>query len=286
MTSPSDRWTAQDLELYLDEELGDDHRAELTDALRKDPALRNRLASIAHVDDELRAMFRDCADEEKTKRPRIRRRSASRWVLAAAACLVVWLLATMLFQSQEKSRRELVDSADAPADRGVVSRPAYEAVRVVFSLPSRPLDEKDKHPVDKPGERQQKIANDEPAAPDEDRLFRQRLKEYLASGGVENTTELLSTATDEQRNVAFAAIGDLLRSAEVAERVLDRLSPREQLAACRVWAESKAFLPLVFERLRQLAAQPEYAKEVQTVLTSFEAEPTLRTWLRSEQLRT
>lgn len=286
MTTHNDRWTAQDLELYLDDELGNDRRAALTDALRKDPALRNRLASIAHADDELRTLFLESAGEEEAKPQRVAHRWASRWALVAAACLVVSVLASLLFRPQEETRRELVYNANAPAHREIVSRPAYESIRVVFSLPAKPPDEKGNNPVDTPGEGSQKIAKDVPAAANEDRAFRRRLKELLASGGVENAIQLLSTATDDQRNVAFAAIGNLLRSAEVAERMLDRLSPREQLAACQVWAQTPAFRPLIFARLRQLSAQPEYAEEVQTVLTSFEAEPTLRKWLRASQLRT
>ena len=57
MTRHTETWTTQELERYLDEELGNARRAELSEALRRDPALRERLATVRRVDELLRGAF-------------------------------------------------------------------------------------------------------------------------------------------------------------------------------------------------------------------------------------
>jgi anti-sigma factor RsiW len=50
-------WSTLDLELFRDGELAEDLRAALSEALRSDPRLRDRLAGIARVDAAASAAF-------------------------------------------------------------------------------------------------------------------------------------------------------------------------------------------------------------------------------------
>ncbi len=91
MTRGTEPWTTLALELYHDEELDDTRRAELSEALRRDPALRERLASVRGVDETLRDALLDENPAERI--PLVRALYRSRPALAAACVLIAVIAA-------------------------------------------------------------------------------------------------------------------------------------------------------------------------------------------------
>lgn len=106
------------LEDYHDEALSPDDMQRVAEALRRDPALRRRLASIRSMDD----LVRTALLSEQRARPQRRRPLVVPFAAAAGVVIAVvglWLL-----------------TAPSPAPRVAIDEtPGYEPVRLVFSLP-------------------------------------------------------------------------------------------------------------------------------------------------------
>jgi hypothetical protein len=94
----------------------------------------------------------------------------------------------------------------------------------------------------------------------------------------------LDGASKDERGLAYRYIGELLRSAQLAEELLDRLTPREQVTVCGEWAREPGLRPVVFTRLRRLSQDPGLSEDVQVLVTRLAREPTLRSWLFGYQL--
>ena len=281
MTRDTEPWTTQALELYHDEELDDTRRAELSEALRRDPALRERLASVRGVDETLRDALLDENPAEPL--PLVRALCRSRPALAAACVLIAVTAAWALFPGRGPVERIEVAQTGDVQQPGPGARREYQGIRVLFSLPVqtplRATPVETARQVDEKAPTHERIATTFDASG-----FLSRVDRLLDSGQVEGTLDLLAGASEGQRAVAYRHMGELLRSAYVAEQILDRLSPREQVAVCSEWAGEPGLRPIVFDRLRRFSKVPELSDHVQVVVARLAEDGTLRSWLRGYQL--
>lgn len=277
MSPNTECWTTRDLELYHDGELDHEKRSALGDALRRDPELRERFATVCRVDDELRAAF----ISEQAARHHGRRvlRPFARNVLAAA-CLLAAAGLTWWFASSQRPWRQTALVKDVhPGDSNTAPESEYHAIRVVLSLP---VDSTLVQAVTEQGV--EPLPASATTASEEVPRFLARLNHALVEGRIEDTLDLLDGASRTQRTVAYRHLGELLRSAYVAEQILDRLSPQEQLAVCSLWAHEPVVQPIVFERLRRFSREPELSNDVRSIVTKLARDPRLRPWLRGYQL--
>lgn len=275
MNEERTHWTTEDLELYHDGELDAARRAELAGALRRDPALRERYGVVCRVDDNLLAAFL-AQQVEHRRLPRTI--SLLRSPAAVAACLLFAAVLTGWYAfsgriPDGKSQEDLYAEADADIE------PPYEAVRIVFSLPVRA------QPQASAVTREDNDTVLESASGLIDATtFVERIDSVLKGGHDEDALALLDGASQGQRQAVYRHLGGLIRSAEAAERVLDRLSREEQLAACKEWAREPGMRTTAFARLRRLSGEPELAGDVRSVVAGLSREPQLLPWLRSYQL--
>lgn len=281
MTRGPDHWTTPDLELYHDEELDAARRVELSDALRRSPDLRERLSTVRRVDDLVRcALVR-----EFPARPSERRQVLYRIaMLGAVACVLAAVIASVWLAVQRRAARtvEVVERA-APLRLEDPVEPEYEAIRVVLSVPIRARPART---VDEPAQPPDAPAYAEVASvvTDQRVVLLTRLEAALANRRIEEAIKLLDDASGSQRATAYRYLGQLLGSALVAREILDRLSAREQLAACREWAHEPARRPVVFARLRRLSKESDLAEDVRVLVAKLAEDPRLRSWIRGYQL--
>ncbi len=281
MTKRIRQWTTEDLELYHDDELNAAQRSELNEALRCDPGLRDRLATVRRVDDMLRGAL---LDETPRRRSRARLMLYGPTRVLAAACLLIAVTAIWWFAVHRRaaSRIEVVQEV-GPTQLDQAAEAGYRPIRIVLSLPIRraPVENVDKpvYTIDA-----EVGAHAMTAALRADRSFLARMDRAFSAGDIQNTLDLLDGASDDQRTAAYQHMGELLRSAYVAEQILDRLSPREQLAVCNHWAKEPSLRPVVFSRVERFSKQPELSDSVQALIAGFAENPTLLTWLRGYQL--
>ncbi len=281
MSRKTKTWTTQDLELYHDEELEPAQRSKLSDALRRDPELRERLATVRRVDDLLGAAL---VDDVRTARRPLRLVFSRSVPVAAAAGVLIAVTAAAWFSVKHWPHGEIPVAQNAnqrPSD--LAGQPEYRPIRVVFSLPIGTASPK---PAGRPATTTRTKTNSvvAVAAVRDDASFVARLDRMLKIGRIQEALELLEGASDNQRAVAYRRMGQLLRSAYVAEQILDRLSPREQLAVCRQWARQPLVRPTAFDRLRRFSRQPGLSGDVQVVVTELAKDPELGTWLYGYQL--
>jgi hypothetical protein len=264
MTTPRSDWDIQELELFHDEELDAECVAALSDDLRHDAALRARLASVRGLDERIRwALLQPSSQPAKARagfRPRIAAVAAT---VAAAAGASLWLWPVG------------PGPTETTADHSPQAAP-YNAVRIVFATPvAGPIGER--QPTEegrKPG----------PTARLDGRGTLERMDDALSEGRVEEALELMASVDAGARRAAYRHLGDVLRSAQVAESLLARLEPAEQLEVCSVWAAEPSLRPVVFGRLRQLSSDPSVANELQSLVVALSQRPGLRSWLRGYDL--
>lgn len=276
-------WTVQELELYHDDELDAARRDALTAALRREPALRERLAALQSLDALTRAAL---VSEPVFKPAGVRGFAGSRRffrfaVPAAAAVLLAAVLGWHWRAGSNKAMTPLVDSA---APRVVKASPVtadYEPIRVVFSTPARPARPKDKNSAEARPQEAAKPTKSAKAADADEKPFAARLNEALAAGRVPEALELLDQASPAEREFAHRRLGEILRSADAAERLLDSLPPAEQLAVVGDWVKSPRLRPVAFARLGQLSQNAALNEKIVPVVDRMRADPALRPWLRS-----
>ena len=281
MTRPTKTWTTEDLELYHDEELDPARRSELSAALRRDPALRKRLATVRRVDDLLAGAL---VAELPASRRSLRIVLSGRAPLVAAASLLIAVTAAGWFTVKHWPPGETRVAEDAPQrSSDAAAQVEYRAIRVVFSLPVRKTSPETPSQVPTNASPDTKSVAAVAAVRD-DAPFLARLDWMLKTGRMQEALDLLNGASENQRAVAYRHMGNLFRSAYVAEQILDGLSPREQLAVCRQWARQPLVRPTAFDRLRRFSRQPGLSGEVDVVVAELAKEPELETWLHGYQL--
>ncbi len=273
MSGTEKHWTTRDLELYHDGELDTARRAQLSDALRSDHDLCERLAVVRRVDEQLRTAFVH-PEADQPRRPLMF--IPFGYPALAAACLLIAVSAAGWF-SVSRHPAESKVLAIRHDGANVTSKPEYQAIRVVFSLPVETRSD------DVPTKRSVKVTKAKPYAGTLEG-FLTRLDKEMAAGRIKQSLALLRGASDEQRTVAYLHVGARLRSATVAKQILDRLSPREQLFVCRLWVRMPVVQPTVFERLQRFSSQPELYKEVRQIVVQLVRDPRLRPWLHGYQL--
>ncbi|MCH9002782.1 MAG: hypothetical protein IIC02_09440 [Planctomycetes bacterium] len=279
MNEKNPPWTTRDLELFHDDELDDRQHDALSDALRRDPALRDRLVSVRNVDEQLRDFLLDPASGGEDRRASWS--VPASWIAAAAACVLVSVSLLWHFTgNRSPTDAPFVVQGDATPIETSTKASVYEPIRVVLTLPAR--TKQDEETVESVLSPEPPTEANEKILPQEDiRTFLASLNRSLAGGQVSQIVRLLREAPSEQRTVAYRFLGELLRSAEVAEQILDRLPPREQLAVCKVWAYEPGRRPVAFDRLHRLSSDPELSGEVRTVIADLHQDPSLKKLLRS-----
>lgn len=281
MSEGMNRWTTEDLERFHDGQLDEPQRSALSEDLRRDRQLRERYATVRQIDELMQAAL---ARERVDRRDPWRLMSPFAARALAAACLLVAVSAHWWFPRGGHSSAELqaVDSSDADQaaePEGTVYRP----IRIVFSLPVR------KAGPDATGEVEPLPESDigaEAVAAEvrENTSFLTSLHQALTAERIEETLELLADASAGQRAVGYQYMGELLRSASVAEQILNRLSPEEQVQVCGHWAREPVVQSVAFSRLRRFLTEPSLSKDVRVVLDRLARNPALHSWLRGYRL--
>jgi hypothetical protein len=276
MTRRGEHWTTEDLELLRDEELDATRRDELSEDLRRDPALRERLATVYRVDDALRVALTE--PDSTAHRWLGGTLSRSRFILAAASLLLaVTAVAWYAVLRPSSHSRNLADGV-GKEQRQSAEAVEYEPIRVVFSLPVQPTRQDARSTQTVMADR-----HEQPARPARGG-FLARLNDALRTEQIQEALSLLDGASKNERGLAYRYIGELLRSAQLAEELLDRLTPQEQVTVCGEWAREPGLRPVVFTRLRRLSQDPGLSEDVQVLVTKLAREPTLRSWLLGYQL--
>jgi hypothetical protein len=256
-------------------------RSQLTEDLRRDPQLRERYATVRRVDDLMR---RAITDENVLRRPHAGAGARLRVPAVAAAGFLILVSAAWWFMRYSQPSGEVqVLTVKAPGRTNEAVQPEYHPIRVVFSCPVRTASRQagDNEDARSPLESGRQVVT---VGMREDADFLLQLDRALGAGRIEDTLGLLREASEDQRAAGFRYMGELVRSASVAERILDRLSPHEQVAVCGQWARKPVVRPLAFERLRRWSMQAELSEEVRVVVSKLAEDPALRSWLRSYRL--
>lgn len=281
MNKRMNRWTTEDLERFHDGQLDEPQRSAIGEDLRRDPELRERYSTVRRIDELMHAaLTKQTADQLD----RARLLSPIAVQVLAAACLLVAVSTFWWFSrgghssaGHQMAHRSDADQVTEPAGK------AYRPIRIVFSLPVR------KAAPDSTGELDplpESDADAEAVAAEmrENTMFLTRLDRAIAAQHVEETLDLLADASAGQRAVGYQYMGELLRSASVAEQILDRLSPQEQVQVCAHWAGEPVMQSLAFSRLRRFSTEPSLSKNVRVVLDKLARDPALHSWLRGYSL--
>jgi hypothetical protein len=266
------RWTTADLERFIDGELDPTPRESLADAIRSDPSLRTAVGQIRRIDTLVRRTLAAPA-ANRTQRPALGRRIALAGPVAAAAVLLIAVWATVRPVARPAAPERNGDTVSATAAS------TYEPIRVVLTLPVRPG----------PAMRTtQPVHDDKPPradlAPEIASAASPALDELLAKGDIDAAVSLLAVAPRNERIAGYARLGELLLSARNAERVLDTLSPADQLDVCATWAAEPALRFVAFRRLEKLAGSPELANALAGVVNTLARDDVMRPWLMSYRL--
>ena len=269
--------TTHDLELYHDGELDPQRQFEIGEALFHEPALRERFATVCRVDERLR----DGLLAERVTPPRHVYRMIRPLVpYAAAAAVLLFAAGSSWWLLPSRHASEVTSVVTTARTAGTTTaQSAYRPIRVVLSVPVRPSAQT------AVADGEMEPTSPAPAASSESpEEFLARFDRALASGGMDQTLALLNNATESHRVEVYQRLGDLLRSAQVAEQILDRLSPQEQLVVCGLWARDSVVRPTVFRRLHRLSTDPGLSDVVRLTVTALAKDPRLRPWLRSYRL--
>jgi hypothetical protein len=255
MTTRPDAWRTLDLELFRDGELPEPARGAIGEALREDPALRQRLAAAARID--------TLARQAMIEGPVCAAQPGGRWRLfgAAIACAAVLALGVTVAMRIGPPAAPSVPPARVVAE--VV--PEASSYRIVWSIPvvaaQRPVPA---------------ISPDTNPKPDAEQLER-----ALASDDERGAAKVLAEASIETRAAAYRRMGELIRSAGACERLLDSMEPSEQLSVCRQWAMDPRLRPVTFARLAKLGGNSTLSVQYAGVVGALSEYPELRPWLRS-----
>lgn len=110
------------------------------------------------------------------------------------------------------------------------------------------------------------------------------LARALRHGDVSEAITLIEATDQSDQLESTSALGEAIRSADTARAVLDGLDPDDQLRVVRVWVRSPHLRPVAFDRLAQLAQQPELHDRVIALADELRDEPDLNAWMASTHL--
>lgn len=262
MTGSRENWTTHDLELFADERFDSERLSQLTDDLRRDAALRTRLAQVRRVDEVLRAALLQSRPVTRFWGAPVLRRS-----LAAASMLLFVGVAGWLVWGR-------AGSAPHSPSR-LAATDSTRSVRIVFSFPLS---------TEKVLSSQEVLPGGSSTSAQDERALLSQIRRLLAAGQAVEAVELLTGTAPDGRRLDHRFLSEFLQSAQVAELLLDGLNLNEQVTVCGEWASEPAIRPTVFARLRRLSEEPSVSSEVGSVLADLAANPELRAWIRGYQL--
>ena len=172
MTGSRENWTTHDLELFADERFDSERVSQLTDDLRRDAALRTRLAQVRRMDEVLRAALLQPRPVTRFAIAPALRRS-----LAAASVLLFVGVGGWLVWSR---------TGGAPqSSGGLAATYSTPSVRIVFSLP---LNAERVLPA------QEALASPSSMSAQDERALLSQIRRLLAAGQVEEGVELAVAA--------------------------------------------------------------------------------------------
>lgn len=293
-TTGEQRWTDQQLELYHDAELGAELDAATSEALARDlladAALRARFSALTSIDRRARRALLApplSAHESEGRRHRswrlelaIAGGAGGAVALAAATAMMIWPAAVRPPESPTPHQTPLAAGGEIgrPSQAGIAADLERAGVRVLASLPG-PGKNAGSPRVQRPTRARSTFA-----AATEIPAVEPTLRDLLDVGDVDGFLSRTRQASGEDRDAAFGLLGGTLRSAMTAQRVLDGLTPEEQLTVCTVWAHEPHLRPVTFERLALLQERPELRERVATLAAELSRSRELLAWVKSYRL--
>lgn len=269
MTTRPTRWTAHDLELYLDQELPPNRLAELEADLAADPALRRRLVETERLDI---LAARALLIPRPRSSPAIRVRPRVLLVGLCAASLLLAIGAPWLVLSHPPApgpRPPIVAVRDPLAPRpDPDSAQAETEIRVLLTLRLR----------DRTGRLTPAVAPPAPP-PVIASAFSTACAAAMAQGRTTAAADMLKDADEAERRRGYLELGRAIHAAAVAKDILAAMEPAQRLEVCRIWAAEPDIQPVVFACLRDLNQIPELRADVRTLALELSDEPTLRSWV-------
>lgn len=264
------QWSDAEVELFHDEESPEADAALLAADLRRDTALRDRLADLRRLD---RLVARACeAPASTTARPPRRAWLTVGLGLAAAGIALVaglwlWLGGALHHQPSPTPVPEPRHATFPPQHPSAApaTRPDMRAIRTLARIPL-----KSDAPL---------LADSPSAAPEKPPA--DAFAQALRRGDVLGASFLLADAPPERRAEYVRRLGDALRSSETAAAVLDRLDASEQLELCEAWVREPHLKPVAFARLAKLQHDEALNPRVSALADSLASEPGLASWVRS-----
>ena len=278
-TTSSRNWSDLDLEAFHDHALDADTHDHLSKSLRTDPALRERLASLRSREAAiLEALKLTSSVGARAPQPNWRLTRVPHAALLAAALLltagvglIVHTRGTPPQAPQSPSRPHhtaLAPASLSPGARILMSMPLSKEVQIRLAQ---------RAPLQSPNAPATQIS-DMPASDSDD------LREFtlaLSSERPEAAAVLLESLPAGAQAHAMDALGESIRSAEVARRALDTLTLEHQLAACERWATDARLRPVAFDRLRELQSKATLAPQYERTIRLLEQDASLDGWIAS-----
>ncbi len=260
-----------ELELYHDDELPPARRAEVSAALRRDPALRSELLGIQQTDALARASLLETPCVALLERSRV-------WRLLVPAAAAVLLAALHPLGTPEADQ----NLTDTPAGRR--STAAYEPIRVLMvGVAQRPQADVGADAANRSADT---IAPRSAGAGDDGvrSVAGLSLDEAVSAGQIEQIALLALAASADERAETYRRIGARLSATTTLRRVLDQLPPEEQVRACGVWARQSQWEAVVCPRLRELGRDPAVQPCVANMLATLGSDPGVSRMLRAHRL--
>jgi len=259
------------LERLIDGDLPRSEADSLRDLVERDPALRAELARVERTDRLIA--------ESLSARPRPRRSSPRagavrpRWLVLggaggliglgalAAVALVVrpWSEGALRpTSSHEPSSPTHVASVDDRTPPAPDAR-SQSGSRVLFEIAGARA----------------------PARPD-DRLPAATHSSEDRPVSIDERRRIANSDERDGRAEEYLRLGRSIRSAMIAERALDELTPAEQLDAIREWVRVPSLRPVAFERLAALAHDPMVGDAALSLARALADQQDLSPWVKSQ----
>jgi hypothetical protein len=260
--------TRRELEEFLDGALAGDRASEVSALLRSDPALRERLARVSHLDALARVAL-------MTPAPAARRSGWGRMgVVLVAACLV--MAGAVMYRTMPRVAPKGDDGAGRVA--AAASQATDRLVVLSFPVPVRDEQETEEGPgpdAASPAPEPTTVARAGGPEGARAKEFTGRLDAALARGDAAGAAAMLDAAGPELRAAGYKRLAGALRSVTTAERVLRGLPAPERLAACRELAAEPRWRSVTCTELRGLHTDETMRPAVERLLEEFGRSPAL-----------